>query len=274
MTESSAFREFEHAAWGNAAVAQSYHRHVGELTQGVIPELMRACGVKAKDRVLDVACGAGYVAAAARERGADATGVDFSLTMIRLAEETNPGIRFVEGDAAALPFADAEFDVVLNAFGLPHFPDADKAAAEAFRVLRPGGCFTYASWCDQTKCVGFSMAYDAVRACGTLAIGLPPGPNFFGFGDPDYANGLLGRAGFKPGPVTEIPLLWRLSSPDGLFDALCAGSVRAGAVLRAQTPENLAKIKQYMHDKVSGYRRDGGYAVPTYATVVSARKAG
>lgn len=274
MAGFDAFRDFEHAGWGSASVADSYHRDLSELTQGVIPELIRASGVKAKDKVLDVACGAGYVAAAARERGAEATGVDFSTAMVRLAEQIYPGIRFIEGDAGALPFGNAEFDVALNAFGLPHLPDADKATAEAFRVLKPGGCFAYASWCDQTKCVGFSMAYDAVRACGTLDVGLPPGPNFFGYSDPDYANAMLGRAGFEPMSVTEVPLYWRLSSPDGLFDALRNGSVRAGAVLKAQTPENLARIKQYMHDKVSSFGRDGGFAVPTYAVVVSARKAG
>ena len=273
MAQSSAFAEFEHAGWGNASVADSYHHHLGELTQGVIPELMRASGAKAGDKVLDVACGVGYVAAAARQRGAVATGIDFSAAMVRLAEETYPGIRFIEGDAGALPFADAVFDVVLNAFGLPHLPDADKATAEAHRVLKPGGCFAYASWCEQAKCIGFSLAYEAVRAHGTLDIGLPPGPNFFGYSDPDYAKAMLGRAGFTFTSIMELPLHWRLTSPDGLFDALRTGSVRAGAVLKAQTPENLARIKQYMHDKVSSFARDGGYAVPTYAVVVSARKA-
>jgi ubiquinone/menaquinone biosynthesis C-methylase UbiE len=48
-----------------------------------------------------------YVAAAAHNRGADAIGVDFSAAQIRLAEQTYPGIQFVEGDAEALSFADS-----------------------------------------------------------------------------------------------------------------------------------------------------------------------
>ena len=146
MAASEAFREFEHAGWITDSVVVSYHRQLGEVTRSCIPDLLDAAGLKAGDRVLDVACGAGYAAAAAHSRGANATGVDFSVAQIRLAEQSYPGIRFVEGDAEALPFTDGNFDVVLNAFGLHHFPNPDVATAEAFRVLKPGGTFAYASW--------------------------------------------------------------------------------------------------------------------------------
>ncbi len=134
MAGSDAFRTFEHAGWGKDTVALAYHRHLGEVTSGCIPKLLEAAGVKAGDKVLDVACGAGYVAASARDRGAVAIGLDFSAVQVRLAEQTYPGIRFIEGDAEALPFPDREFDAVVNAFGLPHIPDPDKATAEAHRV--------------------------------------------------------------------------------------------------------------------------------------------
>ena len=68
---------------------------------------------------------------------------------------------------------------MLNAFGLPHISNADKAAAEAHRVLKPGGRFAYASWCVASACIGFSMVYDAARSHGSLDVGLPPGPIFF-----------------------------------------------------------------------------------------------
>jgi 2-polyprenyl-3-methyl-5-hydroxy-6-metoxy-1,4-benzoquinol methylase len=77
MPASDSFRDFERAGWSSASVVAAYHRHVAELTTGCIAELLRAARVKAADRVLDVACGAGYVAAAAHERGADAWGSIF-----------------------------------------------------------------------------------------------------------------------------------------------------------------------------------------------------
>jgi SAM-dependent methyltransferase len=272
MVVSNAFRDFEHAGWGNDTTAIAYHRHLGEVTSQCIPELIRAASLKAGDKVLDVACGAGYVAAAARDRGAEVVGVDFSAAQVRLAEQTYPDIRFIEGDAEALPFAEGEFDAVLNAFGLPHIPNPDKAAAEAYRVLKPTGRFAYASWCEATKCIGFSMIYDAIRAHGSLDVGLPAGPNFFGYGDLNYATEMLDRAGFTNVSATEVPLVWRVSSPDAIIEAITSGTVRAAAVFNRQSSENLANIKRYLRERVSRFEQNGAYAVPAPALVVTARK--
>jgi SAM-dependent methyltransferase len=269
-----AFRAFEHNGWNTPSVAVAYHRFMAELTRGCTPAVIAAAGLRRDEKVLDVACGPGYVAAAARERGAQAVGIDFSAAQIRVAEENYPDIRFVEGDAEALPFPDEEFDAVLNAFGMPHLSHPDKAATEARRTLKPGGRFVYASWCAVEKCVGFAMFYDAIRAHGTLDVGLPPGPNFFACGDPAYATAMLGKAGFADVSVREVPVEWRVPTPDGTLDVVLKSGVRAAAVLRAQTPENLAKIKQYLSERVSTYKRGDGYAVPTPALVVAAKNPG
>ena len=55
-------------------------------------------------------------------------------------------MEFVEGDAQALPFDDAEFDVVLSTFGVMFAPDQERAAAELLRVCRPGGRIGLANW--------------------------------------------------------------------------------------------------------------------------------
>jgi SAM-dependent methyltransferase len=268
------FREFEEAGWSDQSTARAYHEHLGQVTAGCIPDLLELAAVGPGAKVLDVACGAGYVAAAARDKGAEATGVDFAPAQVRLAEQTYPDIRFMQGDAEALPFPDGVFDTVLNTFGLPHVTDANKVVAEAFRVLKPGGRFGYASWCDATKCIGFSMVYDAVRAHGTMDVGLPPGPNFFGYGDPAFARELLGRAGFVDVAVREVPLVWRVQSPEAIVDGLSNGTVRAAAVLKRQSAENRAKIRQHMRDRVMQFPDAGGYAVPSPALVVVGRKPG
>jgi SAM-dependent methyltransferase len=269
---SDAFRVFEQAGWTDPSIAMAYHRKVGELTSGCIPELLGSADVRPGDRVLDVACGAGYVAAAARQHGALATGVDFSLTQVQLAEQTYPDIRFVEGNAEALPFASGEFDVVLNAFGMPHVADPERVVAEARRVLKPGGRFAYASWGEYERCIAFSMIYDAIREHGALDVGLPAGPNFFGYGDAKYAHDLLDRAGFTSIAATEVPLRWRVADADMIMDAFASGTVRASAVLKRQDAVSSAKIRQYLRNRVVQFAEEGGYAVPAPVLVVAGHK--
>ena len=57
----------------------------------------------------------------------------------RRREHARPGLRFVQGDAEALPFGDASFDAVLNVESAHWYPDVARFLAEVFRVLRPGG---------------------------------------------------------------------------------------------------------------------------------------
>ena len=104
------------------------------------------------ERVLDVGCGPGDLlrAMARRHPGWGAlVGFDLSPGMARRAAEQArdlpPGpsdqdlVHFFTGDAQALPFPDASFDVVMARHMLYHVPDIDRAVAEAARVLRPGG---------------------------------------------------------------------------------------------------------------------------------------
>src|SRR5262245_22710921 len=117
MSTQDPFKEFEHAGWTDDSLTRAYHCELADVTRQSIPRLLAAAGVRPGDRVLDVACGGGYVAAAARDQGAEAMGLDFSATQVRLAKRAYPGIEFAEGDAEELPFSEAQFDVVLNAFG-------------------------------------------------------------------------------------------------------------------------------------------------------------
>lgn len=108
---------------------------------------VRAAQVEPGQDVLDVACGTGDLtqALARRTRAATVTGLDFTRAMLDVAERKKSaspsfsGIRYVEGDAMALPFADASFDALTIAFGIRNVQEPARALAEFFRVLRPGG---------------------------------------------------------------------------------------------------------------------------------------
>ena len=96
-------------------------------------------------RVLDLACGPGLVAAAAVGRRALPVGLDFSSAMIALARADHPGIRFEEGDAEVLPFADEAFDAVVANFGIHHVAEPNRTLTEARRGLGPGGRVAFTS---------------------------------------------------------------------------------------------------------------------------------
>ena len=113
---------------------------------GTRPVVRGVFGLDARS-VLDVGCGSGDIvralATSARERGRelDITALDVSDAVLGIARaRTDPasGIRFVRGDAAALPFADASFDVATCNLALHHFepPAATAVLRELRRVAR------------------------------------------------------------------------------------------------------------------------------------------
>jgi demethylmenaquinone methyltransferase / 2-methoxy-6-polyprenyl-1,4-benzoquinol methylase len=98
--------------------------------------------VKPGDRVLDVATGTGDLAIELERRvgsEGEVVGVDFAERMLELAREKAPGIRFVQGNALDLAFADGEFDAATVGFGARNFSDLRRGLAEMARVVKPGG---------------------------------------------------------------------------------------------------------------------------------------
>jgi len=94
--------------------------------------------------VLDVACGAGHVAEEIAPCVRQVVGVDMTPALLRLgaARLADAGVTNVllqEGDAAALPFVDGSFDLVVCRSALHHFADPAVQVAEMARVCRPGG---------------------------------------------------------------------------------------------------------------------------------------
>jgi SAM-dependent methyltransferase len=265
------FHQFEQNGWEVAAA--HYADAFGIVTIQTADALLDAVGVWAGTRLLDVACGPGFVAAAAARRGAAAMGIDFSAAMIADARRRHPEIRFDEGDATALRFDAASFDTVVMNFGMLHLARPDRAIAEAHRVLRPGGRYGFTVWASPDLAVGFGMVLRAIEALGKTSVALPDGPSFFRFSDTDEVRRTLDREGFGDVEVRLLALNWPLSSADALFDAMARGGVRTAAVLRAQTPEVLDAIRARVHQEVADqYAVDGGFVVPMQAVLASARK--
>jgi ubiquinone/menaquinone biosynthesis C-methylase UbiE len=100
-------------------------------------------------RVLDVATGAGHTALAMAPRVAHVVATDLTAEMLaetaRLASERGlANLETRRGDAEALPFGDASFDLVTCRLAFHHFPHPETAVREFARVLRPGGTLAFA----------------------------------------------------------------------------------------------------------------------------------
>ena len=100
--------------------------------------------------LLDVACGSGQVALWAARDGVRVTGVDIAPNLVERARAraSAEGLhaRFIEGDAEALPFEDASFDVVTSLIGAMFAPRPHLVARELLRVCSPGGTIAMGNW--------------------------------------------------------------------------------------------------------------------------------
>ena len=113
-------------------------------------DFINRLGLKAGMKVLDVACGTGNLAIPAAKTGATVTGVDIAPNLVEQARENakaaGVNAKFDEGDAEALPYEDASFDVVVTMFGAMFAPRPELVASELKRVTRPGGVIAMANW--------------------------------------------------------------------------------------------------------------------------------
>ena len=116
-------------------------------------EFFPTLGIKPGEKVLDVGCGAGQLSLPAARAGAIVTGVDIATNLLEQAatraQAEGLKIRFDEGDAEALPYDAASFDLVFSFIGAMFAPRPERVAAELIRVCRMGGRIVMGSWTPQ-----------------------------------------------------------------------------------------------------------------------------
>ena len=89
--------------------------------------------------ILDLAAGTGSSSIVFLREGVKVVAADFSNGMLEEGRKRHPELEFVFADAAALPFADREFDTVNISFGIRNVEKTEVALSEMLRVLKPGG---------------------------------------------------------------------------------------------------------------------------------------
>lgn len=202
---------------------------VAEKVWEVGTRIVSRVGVSAGDEVLDVACGTGNAAIPAAAAGARVTGVDLTPELFEAARarasEAGVEVEWVEGDAEALAFDDASFDVVLSTFGCMFAPRHEVAAAELARVLRPGGRMGLCNWTPEGSIGAFFR---------TVAGHMPPPPPDFSppplWGTEDHVRELFEGTGVELELDRETVGL----RFDSIEDAVAMYETKFGPVIKAR----------------------------------------
>jgi ubiquinone/menaquinone biosynthesis C-methylase UbiE len=119
-------------------LSEAYHLGELKIAQDPLhPSHILPPPVPAGTRVLDVGCGAGQTLAVAYPE-LETFGVDVDIDALALGERIAPNVRFASGRAEQLPFADAQFDLVIARVSLA-YTEIRQSLSEINRVLTPGG---------------------------------------------------------------------------------------------------------------------------------------
>jgi SAM-dependent methyltransferase len=234
--------------------------------------LCDACAVSAGQEVLDVGAGTGNFASACAREGASVVASDLAPGMVERGRERTEAegfdVEWVQADVEDLPFEDGRFDCVGSAFGAFIAPRPEVAAAEMFRVVRPGGTVGLTVWTAD----GF---FGELSAIGQRFNPTPAGlsrPQEWG--DEATARARLeGLAGHVEIERASVPL--EADSPEAFADEFTTNAPNSVAAREALPPERFEQLRS----EVAGLARewgggDGPLSIEADYLVIVARKRG
>lgn len=165
--------------WSSGA---AYEPYVGRWSRLVAREFLAWLAIPSGQRWLDVGCGAGALVQAILG-GAEpsaVTGVDLSEGFLAYARATTPDarVRFLTGDAQALPIESSACDAVVSGLVLNFVPDAARAVAEMARATRPDGTVAVYVWDYAGQMQFMRYFWDAAVALDPQVRELDEGPRF------------------------------------------------------------------------------------------------
>jgi ubiquinone/menaquinone biosynthesis C-methylase UbiE len=235
--------------------------------------LADACAVSAGQEVLDVGAGDGNFALACAREGASVVASDLSPGMVergrRRSEAEGYEIEWVEADAEDLPFEDGRFDCAGSSFGAFIAPRPEVAAAEMFRVVRPGGPVGLTAWTPE------GLMGDLFRIGRSFAPPDPDLPPSVDWGDEAIARRRLeGLAAHVE--IERRTVDWRGDSPQAFAEELLASAPPMIAAREALPPERYEELRGQLVDLMARRNAagDGAFGVEAEYAVIVARKRG
>jgi ubiquinone/menaquinone biosynthesis C-methylase UbiE len=206
---------------------------------------------KARERVLDLACGTGIVArevAAIVGRGGAVTGLDVSPDMLEVAEAfpepEGPTIEYIEAPADQIPLADGSVDLVLCQQGLQFFPDRRAAAREMRRVLAPGGRAAVSVWQGLERQPVMRALFEAEARHLNMPVADLARP--FSLGDEGELREIFEQAGFERVEVSQETRDVHFGDPERFVEL----TVRAGAAVMKELDQKDPEVHERLVEAV------------------------
>lgn len=227
---------------------------------------------------LEVAAGSGILTAQLRMRFGrelQLAVTDVSARMLGVARARrerlgDPNVTWCVADGAALPFDDGAFDVVICQFGVMFFPDRERAAREARRVLRARGQWVFNVWGSLEENDFGLIVHDTVtRYVPDDPLRVANGP--FGFSDPAALRDLVVHAGFADPEIVTVHVTVEAESAARAAVGFVHGSPLINAIKKhgATEPDTIVHA---IADALTRAFGDHPVRIPTCARVVSAHR--
>lgn len=250
--------------WDDAAkiMASLESQAIFAVTALAAEALLDAVHVVQGTRVLDVGCGPAVWSDRVTRRGARLVGTDLSPGMVSEAKRRFPEIDYIVADAQALPFDDSSFDAVTCNVAINAFPQPEKGASEALRVLVPGGHYAFTTWCDREHNELLQLTFGALKR--HLGIDLAHNRSWTAAD----AETVLRAAGFTAIESRILPLVARVPSAEEALH-LVETTGRVLHMMRSKGEEMQRVIERDIMEHAEAYRRDG--AIELAVPVVLAR---
>lgn len=220
------------------------------------PVLLNAAQIKPGEDVLDVGCGTGVFSREAIKvvgPAGSVTGADLSESMLVVAREICPTVRFEQCNVMDLPFADASFDAAVASFILMFVPDKAAGLREMARVLRPNGRLIVGIW----EGLATNAVYAELVGIVSDIVGEEAGESLawpFTLGASGVLGSHFGEAGLAPVSTTVETGIATFPSVKEFVQTEIESWLLADSV----TAENMAEISRRAETAFAPYCSDTG----------------